>query len=67
MTSIFVLNPAAKETFAELPQAGIEEADSAVVRAKAAFPAWRSVAPGDRKADLRHDSEIKNVYYSTEV
>src|SRR5215218_9068201 len=33
---------------AEIPQAGVEETDAAVARAKAAFPAWRAVAPGDR-------------------
>ena len=31
---------------AELPRAGVEETDAAVARAKAAFPAWRAVAPG---------------------
>ena len=30
---------------AELPRAGVEEIDAAVARAKAAFPAWRAVAP----------------------
>src|SRR5438477_8369129 len=48
MTSISVLNPATEETIAELPQAGIEEADATVARAKADFPAWRSVTPADR-------------------
>ncbi|MGV1046918.1 MAG: aldehyde dehydrogenase family protein [Solirubrobacterales bacterium] len=33
---------------AELPRAGVEEVDAAVAAAKAAFPAWRAVAPGDR-------------------
>ena len=37
---------------AELPQAGVEETDAAVGRAKQAFPAWRAVAPGDRSALL---------------
>ena len=30
---------------AEIPRAGVEEADAAVARAKAAYPAWRAVAP----------------------
>ena len=47
---IQVLEPATAEVMAELPQAGVEETDAAVARAKAAFPAWRAVAPGDRAA-----------------
>ena len=41
-----------REVMAEVPQAGVEETDAAVARAKAAFPAWRAVAPGDRAALL---------------
>ena len=37
---------------AEVPRAGADEVDAAVARAKAAFPAWRAVAPGDRAALL---------------
>jgi betaine-aldehyde dehydrogenase len=48
-----VLNPATEETIAELPEPGVEEADEAVARAKAAFPAWRAVAPSDRARLLR--------------
>jgi len=33
---------------AEVPRAGVEEVDDAVARAKAAFPAWRAVDPGER-------------------
>jgi acyl-CoA reductase-like NAD-dependent aldehyde dehydrogenase len=43
---IQVVEPATAEVMAELPQAGVEETDAAVARAKAAFPAWRAVAPG---------------------
>jgi betaine-aldehyde dehydrogenase len=49
---ITVLEPATEQPLAELPQAGIEETDAAVARAKAAFPAWRAVSPGDRAALL---------------
>jgi acyl-CoA reductase-like NAD-dependent aldehyde dehydrogenase len=45
---ITVLEPATEQTLAELPQAGVEETDAAVARARAAFPAWRAVNPGDR-------------------
>ncbi|MGH3019003.1 MAG: aldehyde dehydrogenase family protein, partial [Gaiellaceae bacterium] len=48
-----VLNPATEETIAELPEPGVEEADEAVARARAAFPAWRAVAPTDRARLLR--------------
>jgi betaine-aldehyde dehydrogenase len=48
-----VLNPATEEPLAELESAGVEEADAAVARAKAAFPAWRAVAPTDRARLLR--------------
>jgi betaine-aldehyde dehydrogenase len=48
-----VLNPATEEAIAEIEAAGVEETDAAVARAKAAFPAWRDVAPGNRAALLR--------------
>ena len=48
-----VLNPATEEPLAELEQAGVEETDAAVARARAAFPAWRAVAPSDRARLLR--------------
>jgi len=48
-----VLNPATEEAIAELPSAGVEETDAAVAAAKAAFPAWRAVAPADRARLLR--------------
>jgi betaine-aldehyde dehydrogenase len=51
--SVTVLNPATEEAIAELPAAGAEETDEAVARARAAFPAWRTVAPSDRARLLR--------------
>jgi betaine-aldehyde dehydrogenase len=48
-----VLNPATEETLADIPPASVEETDAAVARAKAAFPAWRAVAPADRARLLR--------------
>src|ERR687886_309062 len=51
--TLTVLNPATEQPIAELPQAGVAETDAAVARAKAAFPAWRAVAPGDRARLLR--------------
>jgi acyl-CoA reductase-like NAD-dependent aldehyde dehydrogenase len=43
-----VREPATGDVLAELPEAGVEEAAAAVARARAAFPAWRAVPPGDR-------------------
>jgi acyl-CoA reductase-like NAD-dependent aldehyde dehydrogenase len=50
---IRVTNPATEETIAELPAATVDDADRAVAAAKAAFPGWRAVAPGDRARLLR--------------
>ena len=50
---IEVIEPASAEVMAEVPRAGVEEVDEAVARAKAAFPAWRAVDPGER-AKLLH-------------
>jgi acyl-CoA reductase-like NAD-dependent aldehyde dehydrogenase len=51
--TLTVLNPATEEPIAELEQAGVEEADEAVARARAAYPSWRAVAPADRARLLR--------------
>ena len=51
--TVSVLNPATEQPIAELDAAGVEETDAAVARAKAAFPAWRAVAPADRARLLR--------------
>ncbi len=51
--SVTVLNPATEQPIAELEQAGVEETDAAVARARAAAPAWRGVAPTDRARLLR--------------
>jgi acyl-CoA reductase-like NAD-dependent aldehyde dehydrogenase len=48
-----VLEPATEQVLAEVPDAGVPETDAAVARARAAFPAWRDVAPADR-ARLLH-------------
>ena len=46
--TLSVIEPATEEILEEVPRAGVEETDAAVARAKAAFPAWRAVAPADR-------------------
>src|SRR3954470_3292154 len=47
-----VVEPATEAVLAELPRAGAEETDAAIARARAAYPAWRAVAPGGRSALL---------------
>src|SRR5580704_11792145 len=51
--TLHLLNPATEEPVAELETAGVAETDRAVAAAKAAFPAWRAVAPTDRARLLR--------------
>jgi len=51
--SLQVLEPATEQVLAEIPRGGEEEIDAAVARARAAFPAWRAVAPADRATLLR--------------
>jgi acyl-CoA reductase-like NAD-dependent aldehyde dehydrogenase len=51
--ALTVINPATEETIAQLDEAGVEEADEAVARARGAFPAWRTVTPTDRARLLR--------------
>jgi betaine-aldehyde dehydrogenase len=53
VSAIEVIEPATERVLAEVPRAGAEEVDAAVARAKAAFPAWRAVAPADRATLLR--------------
>ncbi len=48
-----VLEPATEQVLAELPRAGVEEADAAVARATAAYPAWRALAAPERARLLR--------------
>jgi acyl-CoA reductase-like NAD-dependent aldehyde dehydrogenase len=48
-----LVNPATEQPVAELETAGVAETDRAVAAAKAAFPAWRAVAPADRARLLR--------------
>jgi acyl-CoA reductase-like NAD-dependent aldehyde dehydrogenase len=43
-----VVEPATEAVLEEVARADVDDADAAVARARAAFPAWRAVAPGDR-------------------
>ena len=53
MTELTIINPATAQVTATVPAASAADADAAVARAAAAWPAWRRVAPGDRAALLR--------------
>jgi acyl-CoA reductase-like NAD-dependent aldehyde dehydrogenase len=48
-----VVNPATEEVVATVPLVGLEETDSAIDNAHAAFGPWRAVAPADRARLLR--------------
>jgi betaine-aldehyde dehydrogenase len=51
--TLHVVNPATEQPIAQLASAGVEEADAAVARAKAAFPAWRAFTPDARARVMR--------------
>jgi acyl-CoA reductase-like NAD-dependent aldehyde dehydrogenase len=51
--SLSVIEPATEAVLEEVPRAGVEETDAAVARARAAYPAWRDLAPGERAERLR--------------
>ena len=55
--AIEVIEPATEQVMATLPRAGVAEVDAAVAAAKAAFPAWRALAPADRTLLLRRLAE----------
>ena len=48
-----VIEPATEQVLAELQEATVEDADQAVARAKAAYPAWKALNPKDRGNLLR--------------
>ena len=51
--TLTVVEPATEAVLGEVPRAGVEEVDEAVARARAAWPAWRDMAPAARAAALR--------------
>ena len=53
-----IVNPATEEVVTTLELTTLEEADRAIERAAAAFPAWRAVAPGDRARLLRRFADL---------
>jgi acyl-CoA reductase-like NAD-dependent aldehyde dehydrogenase len=55
--TLTVLEPATEAVLETIPAAGADEVDAAVARARAAFPAWRDVAPADRARLMRRISD----------
>jgi len=53
LNTLEVLNPATEKPIARLDRAGVDETNSAVAKAKAAFPAWRAMKPADRARLMR--------------
>ena len=51
--TVRVIEPATEKVLAELKEASVEDADRAVARAKAAYPAWKAVTPKDRANLMR--------------
>ena len=58
-----VIEPATEEVLAEVQRATAADVDAAVARAKAAFPAWRAVAPGDRARLLHRLADILGEHH----
>ena len=52
-----VINPATEEMIERIESATAADTEAAIARAKAAFPAWRDVEPGDRAQLLRRLAE----------
>jgi acyl-CoA reductase-like NAD-dependent aldehyde dehydrogenase len=57
-----VLEPATAALLETVPRAGVADVDAAVARARAAYPAWRAVAPADRAAVLRSVSDAVRAH-----
>jgi acyl-CoA reductase-like NAD-dependent aldehyde dehydrogenase len=52
-----LVNPSTEEVLGTVPDSTVDDADAAVARAVAAFPAWKAVAPADRGRLLRRFAE----------
>jgi acyl-CoA reductase-like NAD-dependent aldehyde dehydrogenase len=55
--SATLINPATEQVVDVIPHTSAEATDEAIARARAASPAWRAVAPGDRARLLRRFAE----------
>src|SRR4051812_24540013 len=57
-----VINPATEEVVATVEATSLAETDTAIERAARAFPAWRTVAPGDRARLLRRFAALVDAH-----
>ena len=57
-----VINPATEDVIAEVPRTPVEQVDEIIATARAAFPGWRDVAPGDRARLLRRFAELVDAH-----
>ncbi|MEO7126925.1 MAG: aldehyde dehydrogenase family protein [Nakamurella sp.] len=57
-----VINPATGQPVGDVPLADAAEADGAIARAHAAFPAWRDIAPGERARLLRSFAAVVEAH-----
>ncbi len=62
MTTYDVLNPATEAVVATIEQAGLDETDAAIARARAAQRGWAALAPADRGAALRRFAEVVDAH-----
>src|SRR3954462_14820242 len=56
--SYTVVNPATEQPVVDVHLASVAETDALIERAHAAFPAWRTVAPGERARLLRRFAQV---------
>src|SRR5438105_1741600 len=63
---ITVREPATEAVLAEIQPAEVEQVDAAVARARAQYPAWRSLAPGARARHL-HELAAALDHHSEEL
>ncbi|GAA4716765.1 aldehyde dehydrogenase family protein [Nocardioides conyzicola] len=57
-----VINPATATPVVDVPLASLEEADAAIERAHAAYPAWKAMAPGERATVLRRFAAVVDAH-----
>ena len=62
MSTFTVLNPATAQPVRDVALADVAEADEAIERAHAAFPAWRDLAPGERARLLRAFASVVDAH-----
>ncbi len=57
-----VINPATAAPVVDVPLASLADADVAIERAHAAFPAWRALPPGERATLLRRFAAVVDAH-----